>query len=115
MRRGQALVEAALILPILLYVMLAGVALGLVVLHRMQLQHAAIETSIVAAHEDCAAGLAGVADLLGYEPDAKTCELVDGSVEVMLANSIPTIVPGIPDNVIVTGRSAVRPSPSPSP
>jgi hypothetical protein len=105
---GQALVEFALILPILLFIVVGGIGLGITVVHRIQLQHAAGEVATEAASTDCSAALNRVDELLGYHPDAATCTLQAQLVTVDLTHSYPALIPGLPESIHVTSRALTR-------
>ena len=115
--RGQALVEFAIILPILLMLMLGGAGVGLLILNRMTLQHAAQEAAIAGADQGgCSGALGAVPQVLGYEPDSKACEERGQLVEVTLTQSVARIAPiALPAEVTVVARAIVRPEPSASP
>ena len=116
--RGQALVEFAIITPILLMLILGGAGVGLLLLNRMELQHAAQEAATSGAIAGgCSGALGVVPRILGSEPDDKACEEVGQIVEVTLSRRSATIVPlvPLPEFVTVTARALVRPEPSASP
>lgn len=106
--RGQALIEFALILPLLLFVIVGGLGLGLTVIHRMQLQHAAQELSVAAASTDCAAAMTKTRDLLGYTLQTMTCSVAGQEVTVHLAQSWPALVPGLPETISVSAVALLR-------
>ncbi|HXS47577.1 MAG TPA: TadE family protein [Solirubrobacterales bacterium] len=118
MRRGQALLELALVTPLILLIMLGGIGVGLLVLTRIELQHAAQEAAIAgASNGGCASALGIVPQVLGYAPDDKECSEAGQLVEVTLSESVAEIAPMIPlpRTITVVGRAVVRESPAPEP
>lgn len=128
--KGQALVEFALITPILLVLMLGGLSVGLLVLDRIVLTHAAQEAAVWGASHagDCSGALARVPQVLGRQPDSKVCDRFGQVIEVTLSDDRPVLAPlvPLPTSVTVTARAMVReetpsasptstPSPSPAP
>jgi len=117
-RRGQALVEFALVLPIILFVIVGGLGLGLILLNRMQLLHAAQEAAVVGATQGgCQSALGVVPRVLGYEPAGKECAEQGQMVEVTLSNPQQTLMPFLPENITVSARAVIRedtPSPTAS-
>ncbi len=113
--RGQALVEFAIILPLMLVVILGGIGVGLLLLERMQLQHTANVVATFAATSNCAGALGRVPQVLGHEPDAKSCDVRGQLVEVTLRDSFRMIVPlvPLPSTIVVDARALVEPTPSP--
>ncbi len=103
--RGQALAEFALVLPLLLFIVVGGLGLGLTMLHRLQLQHAAQEVASEAATTDCSAALERVDDLLGYQTATATCDVAGQLVTVVLAHSYPALMPGLPESIRVTAKA----------
>lgn len=115
MPRGQALVEFALILPILLLLVLGGLGVGLVEIQRYQLTHAAAEGAIAGANDHdpstrCASALGAAVAVLGHEPTDKSCT-TDSLVSVRLVMDVPVVVPFLPSpwRVSVIERAEVRP------
>lgn len=114
---GQALVEFALVTPLLLFIILGGTAVGLLVVNRVELQHAAQEAAVAGAQKNgCTGALGAVPQVLGYEPDDKSCRETGQIVEVTLFQRSQRLAPiPIPD-ITVTGRAVIRevePSASP--
>lgn len=103
--KGQALAEFAVVLPLLLFVVVGGLGLGLTMVHRMELQHAAQEVATEAARTSCSAALNRVDDLLGYQTQTATCDAVGRVVTVVLAHPFPALMPGLPDSVEVSARA----------
>jgi len=112
--RGQALVEFALILPILLVVILGTFQVGLMLGLREQLSHAAREAAIVGCPAD-----ATVASVLGRAPALVECSVSDGITVVTLTDPAALVTPFLGKlDVTVTGRAVIREpdgaSPSPA-
>jgi hypothetical protein len=120
--RGQAMVEFALILPLLLMLSLGGVTVGLLLLDRYELQHAATEGAISGAGirgasnseptraERCRDAVSTAARILGRRPMEAGCEARGGMVELHLAESLPLLIPFVGDSwrVAVVARSEFR-------
>jgi uncharacterized membrane protein len=111
--RGQALVEAALVLPILLFVFLGGITIGLLVLDRYELQHAATEGAIAGASapsQRCAEARAIARRVLGRRPGSASCEVRGGVLELQLTESLPIFIPVLqnPFPIRVSARAAIR-------
>lgn len=115
--RGQALVEAALILPILLLVILGGLALGLVQIQRQQLTHAAQQGSALAATvspDPCPTAITKTLAALGREV-AVTCTGDTEWIDLTLTEPLPMPYPGWEGRpTTVTVRTARLPSPAAS-
>jgi Flp pilus assembly protein TadG len=80
--RGQALVEFALVTPLLLLIMLGGVQVGLGVIHLMRLEHAVMEGVIAGASEEQPSQRCDVAELvtikvLRHVPTSMQCSLTN--------------------------------------
>ncbi len=106
--RGQALAEFALVLPLLLALIVGGAGVGILLIHRLELTHAAQEVATEAAIQNCDEALAKVNALLGYQPDTATCDTRGQLVVVDLAHTFPAIVPFLPDTIHVTARAILR-------
>jgi Flp pilus assembly protein TadG len=111
--RGQALIEAAFVLPILLFVFLGGISIGLIVLDKYELQHAATEGAIVGASspsERCANAKEAAIRVLGRRPSSISCVSRARIIELTLAENLPIFVPALPDPfpIRVTARAAIR-------
>lgn len=107
-RSGQALVEFALILPIFLLLILGGVGVHLLLLHRQELQAAAYETAfaVADAEGDCSIAEARMRQLL----DAPV-ELVCSPGEIVTIEATGTyaaILPMLPERIHVTARAVRR-------
>jgi len=112
---GQALVEMALILPILLTLLLGGATVGILLIDRMQLAHAAIEgadsgASFSSVRQRCPKALSTAAAVLGRTTAEASCRSRGGLVEVSLGERLPLLVPFVGDSwwVRVTERSSIR-------
>jgi Flp pilus assembly protein TadG len=111
--RGQALIEAALVLPILLFILLGGISIGLIVLDKYELQHAATEGAIVGASspsERCANAKEAAIRVLGRRPSSIGCVARSRIIELTLAENLPIFIPVLenPFPIRVTGRAAIR-------
>jgi uncharacterized membrane protein len=115
MRRyqGQALIEFALITPIFLLLIVGALALGVLVLQRIQMQHAANETAIAAAQHPSGCSIAGSrsAQILGFTPETVECSSGGQLVTIRLVHNFPTIAPLVPTRVVVAGRAVIRSQP----
>jgi len=110
---GQALLEAALTLPILLFVLLGGISIGLIVLDRYELQHAATEGAIAGAgsrSQRCANATSVAIRVLGRRPGSTSCVVRSRIVELTVAEDLPIYVPALsnPFPIRVTARAALR-------
>jgi Flp pilus assembly protein TadG len=119
---GQALVEFALILPLLLMLSLGGVSVGLLLLDRYELQHAATEGAIAGADnrgasdsnpsraERCRDAIGTATRILGRRPMEASCTARSRMVELHLAENLPLLIPFVGDNwrVAVVARSEFR-------
>lgn len=122
MKRAQALVEFALILPIFLMLALGGVTVGLLILDRYELQHAASEGAIAGAEQPgqgggiglrtlrCRNAIAAAVAILGRRPAETDCMVRGRLVEVHLAETLPLLVPFVGDSwrVSVIARAQAR-------
>jgi hypothetical protein len=110
--RGQALVETALVLPILLMVIIGGLALGLAILDRYELAHAAIEGVDAAAGVGrparCSRAIAVERRVLGRRPAAETCRPGGPYVELTLSEPFPLPIPFVPGDFVVTVTERAR-------
>jgi predicted metal-binding membrane protein len=112
--RGQALVELALVTPILLLLIIGSLALGALVLQRIQMQHAANETAVAVAQHPSGCSVAGarVGQLLGFAPSSVACSSGGQMITVSLAHAFPVIAPLVPTYVEVSGRAIIRSEPT---
>lgn len=113
--RGQALVETALVLPLLLFVILGGIQVGLAMTVRYELVVAAATGADSGAldrtpESRCATALDATAAVYGHPLAASSCRLPAGLVEVSAAVDLPLIVPlfGASWRISVTERAPVR-------
>lgn len=109
--KGQALVEMALVTPILLFILLGGLALGIMLLERMELTHAAQEGAVAGAMnpgDSCGRALA-VAKQIHAAHEA-SCAVQGQYIEVSLSRDLPLIVPFFANSVSisVTERAVLR-------
>jgi Flp pilus assembly protein TadG len=113
--RGQALVEFALILPLLLLLILGGLQVGLALLTRMELVHAATEGAYAGASEPsqprrCDTALEVLAEVYGRALDDAACVPAVGQyLELRASVDVPLFIPG-PDHwtITVTERAVIR-------
>lgn len=110
LHRGQALVEFALVTPLFLFIFLGAVAVGMLMLNRLQLQHAANETAVaVAQHPSgCSVASARSAQILGGAPDTVACSSTGQIVTVTLTHEFAAIAPVVPSRVVTTARAIIR-------
>lgn len=115
MPRGQALVEFALILPVQLVLILGALQLGVALMVRSELAHAAREAAVAGAAEPsqprrCDTALAALAAVYGRAPDDARCSpSVGPAVEVYAAVDAPDFVPGLDAwTIAVTERAVIR-------
>jgi hypothetical protein len=120
--RGQALVEFALILPLLVMLSLGGVTVGLLLLDRYELQHAATEGAIAGADsrgfsnsnpsraERCRDAVSTATRILGRRPMEASCTARGRMVELHLAENLPLLIPFVGDSwrIAVVARSEFR-------
>ena len=109
---AQALVEFALILPLLLSLLLGSAAVGVTILTSMELHHAAIEAATAGAStsdpDRCSVALSTASTVLGHSPTGSSCSLSATMVEIHLDDAVPWTIPPLPSNVSTTERSAIR-------
>lgn len=110
---GQALVEFALVLPLLLFLILGGMQLGLLLIDRLEVEHAAAEGAVAGAGEAsvprrCDVAEATVPRVLGRDPTSVTCTAPGDMLVVSVHDEIPLVVPFGPHSVDVTARAVVR-------
>jgi Flp pilus assembly protein TadG len=105
---GQALVEFALVLPLILFISLGGISVGIVILHRLELEHAAQQVANEAAYVGCDSAAARAGQVLGYQPEQATCSTTGQLVTVDLAHSWPALLPFVPETISVEARAFTR-------
>ena len=102
--RGQALIEFALVLPLLLVLILGTFQVGLLLGLHQSLSHAAREAAIVGCTADDT-----VASLLGRTPARVECNVTEGITEVTVSDPAARVAPFFGDlDVTVTGRAVER-------
>jgi hypothetical protein len=111
--RGQALVEFALVTPLLLLILLGGVAIGLMLLDRMQLVHAAQEGAVAGAAnsgDSCGVAITTARQVFGRAFSAESCSTQGQMLELSVADELPIVVPFWTDSVTisVTERAVLR-------
>lgn len=117
MPRGQAIVEFALILPLLLLLILGSLQVGVALMVRSELSHAVREAAVAGATaasqpERCPAALAALVTVFGRDPETAHCTPATGNaIEVSAAVDLPLFIPG-PDvwRISVTERAIIRSS-----
>ena len=100
--RGQALVEMALITPILLLLVLGVFQVGLAMLTQMELQHAAQQAATTGA---CDVAVDTVPLIYGSVPDSVECTEPDGIIRITVTDAAPIIGPWGVWNIEATGRA----------
>jgi Flp pilus assembly protein TadG len=105
---GQALAEFALVLPLLLALIVGGAGVGILLIHRSQLQHVAQEIATEAASQNCDEALTKVDAILGYHPDAASCDTTGQIVTVQVVHGFEPLVPFLPDTIHVEARAILR-------
>jgi hypothetical protein len=112
--RGQALVEMALMLPILLTILIGGMSLGLAIADRIELRHAAIEGVDAGADlgrpARCARAIDIERHILGRRPATETCRPGGQYLELTLGEPFALPIPFVPGDfrVSVTERARTR-------
>lgn len=109
-RRGQALVEFAIILPLLLLLILGTFQVGIGLVVRYELGHAASEAAIVGASDGtCVAALAALVEVYGRAPDESGCTRDASLVEVSAGVELPMLLP-VGDGwfIRVAARAGIR-------
>jgi Flp pilus assembly protein TadG len=115
MPRGQALVEFALVLPVLLLLILGSMQVAVALMVRAELAHAAREGAIAGAAEPdqpkrCDTALAALAEVYGRPlDDAKCVPAVGNAIEVSADVDLRLFIPGWDHwRLAVTERAIVR-------
>jgi hypothetical protein len=115
--RGQAMVEAALVMPILLLVILGGIAISISVarieIDRYELLHAASEGAIAGASKStlrCMEARSVARRILGRRPSENTCDIRAGMVVLTLSETLTLYDPYFKSPYLVsqTSRAAIR-------
>jgi len=111
--RGQALVEFALVLPLMLLIILGGMSLGFVFLDRMRLEHATMEAAIAGAsvEEDrCEVAEEIIAAFYRAVPDEFQCSEDEERVQINASHRLPLLIPFAGDvlTIEVTESAVVR-------
>lgn len=111
--RAQALVEVALVTPLLLLLFLGALGLGIMLIDRVELQHAAQEGAVMGATstgEPCTDALAAAAAVLGRPAASQGCSVTDTTVTVSLHDELTLPVPifGPSVSVDVAERGMIR-------
>lgn len=113
--RGQALVEFALVLPLLLFLVLGSMQVGVALMVRAELAHAAREGAIAGASAPaksgrCGIALAGMAKVYGRRIQDTACDLAGGkSITVKAGLDLPLFIPGVQTwRISVTETALVR-------
>jgi hypothetical protein len=95
-------------MPILMLILIGSMGLGLTILHREQMQHAANEIAIAAAVETCVPAMTKLDQILGYTPDESSCIVTGQIVEVSVSNAWPALLPILPQTIGVSARAVLR-------
>jgi len=111
--RGQALLEFAIITPLMLFILLGGISIGLIILDRYELQHAATEGAISGADVHfgrCGEAIAVANRVLGRRPGSASCVVRGRVLELSLSESLPIFIPALanPFPIAVSSRAALR-------
>lgn len=98
--KAQAIVEFALILPLLLLILLGGAQLGLLIVADMRLEHAVMEGTIAGAQEPavpqrCNVAEATTTQILGRVPAQIQCSQPGNLVTLRVSDDIVMILPFI--------------------
>jgi hypothetical protein len=110
------MVEFALVLSLMLFVILGGAAIGQVIFNRSGMQHAVQQTAIAVAQENGCLGVGNrTAQFLGYIPDEVECSLVDGVIEIVITHRFKVLLPIVPEQIKVSAGAFMMTSPLPSP
>ena len=95
---GQALVEAALVTPLLLLIILGGAQIGLLILAEMRLTHAVMEGVVAGASEPvvsqrCDTAITATEQVLGHSPTSMQCSGPGNLITLRASEEIALIVP----------------------
>lgn len=88
---GQAVVEFALILPLMLLLLLGVFAVGVFEIRSLRLVHAAIEGAVAGAGspgDPCGLALETARKVYGSAPDTSACDVQGQFIEVTLSDRI---------------------------
>lgn len=98
--RGQAAVEFAILLPVMLTLLVGSLISGLAIIERIELQHVVQQAAThgAGAPEPCVAALEAVQRLSG--PPGASCELIDDIITVSAIGAEYSI-PFLPTVLIV--------------
>lgn len=115
MHRGQALVEFALILPLLMLLILGGIQVGIGLMTRYELVVAAAEGADTGALDRtpetrCTTALAATTAVYAHPLAALDCSSPSGLVEVTASVDLPLLFPlfGTTWRISVSERAPVR-------
>jgi Flp pilus assembly protein TadG len=113
MFRGQELIVAALALPLMVMIFLAGFDVGRFQYHDYELNHAASEGAIIGASspsERCANAKQAAIRILGRRPDAISCVSRARVIELTVAENLTplSVVFSDPFPIRVTARAEIR-------
>lgn len=97
-------------LPLILLVVVGGLHLGLMVLDRTRVSHAAAETAVNAASDPqgCANADAVARRIYGAALDSVACSSTGQEVQVIITHSFGALLPWLPDHVTATERAVLR-------
>jgi Flp pilus assembly protein TadG len=96
--RGQALIEFALVTPLILFIILGGAQVGLGIIHLMRLEHAVMEGVIAGASEPDVPSRCDVAEqvtgqVLGHVPTSMSCTQPGNLLTLEVHDDLTLIVP----------------------
>jgi uncharacterized iron-regulated membrane protein len=107
------MIEFALVLPIMLVLILGVFQVGLLLLVRTELTHAAQQGALAGAADPavpqrCDTAIATAEVIYGRAPDDAQCAQPGNVVELRLLDAVPVVSPFGPWTVDVTGRAVTR-------
>jgi Flp pilus assembly protein TadG len=107
------LIEFALVLPLMLVLILGVFQVGLLLLMRTELVHAAQQGAIAGAAEPavprrCTTAIATAEVIYGSAPDDSQCAQPGNIVTLRLLDAVPVVSPFGPWTVDVTARAVTR-------